>query len=157
MKDKKILFISKGENAASTRYRALAYFDFLRSKGWQPLHITGHGILPRIKLLGMAKGADVVVLLRKTLSQSFLSMLRQFSTNLIFDFDDAIFCKVDGKSSKSRQLSFKKITSVCDQVWAGNRYLANIARQYNKAVKILPTSLDYRKYLIFHEVTISTY
>jgi glycosyltransferase involved in cell wall biosynthesis len=148
LKDKRILFISKGENSASTRYRVLAYFDSLRFEGWKPLHITAHGILPRVKLLGLAKQSEVVVVLRKTFSQPFLSMLRLSSKNLVFDLDDAIFCKSDGRTSKSRQLSFEKITSICEQVWAGNLYLADMAGQYNKAVKILPTSLDYRKYLI---------
>ena len=148
MKDKRILFISKGENSASTRYRALAYFDFLRSKGWKPLHITAHGILPRVKLLGIAKQSKVVVVLRKTFDQLFLNMLRLCSKNLVFDLDDAVFCKSDRSISKSRQLSFERITSSCEQVWAGNLYLADMAGQYNKAVKILPTSLDYRKYLI---------
>ncbi|MBU4288133.1 MAG: glycosyltransferase family 4 protein [Proteobacteria bacterium] len=148
MKDKRILFISKGENSASTRYRALAYFDSLRSKGWKPLHITAHAILPRVKLLGIAKQAEVVVILRKTFSLPFLYLLRLCSKNLVFDLDDAVFCRSDGEPSKSRQMSFEKVTSICEQVWAGNLYLADMAGQYNKAVKILPTSLDYHKYLI---------
>ena len=148
MKDKQILFISKGEHSASTRYRALAYFESLKSIDWKPLHITAHGILPRIKLLGIAKQAEVVVILRKTFSLSFLRLLRLCSKNLVFDLDDAVFCRSDGEPSKSRQMSFEKVTSICEQVWAGNLYLADRAGQYNEAVKILPTSLDYRKYLL---------
>jgi len=148
LKDKQILFISKGENSASTRYRALSYFEPLRANGWEPLHITAHGILPRIKLLGIAKQAEVVVILRKTFSLSFLRLLSLCSKNLVFDLDDAVFCRSDGEPSKSRQMSFEKVTSICEQVWAGNLYLADRARQNNEAVKILPTSLDYRKYLL---------
>ena len=148
MKDKRILFISKGKNSASTRYRALAYFDSLRSEGWEPLHITAHGILPRVKLLGVAKQSEVIVILRKTFSLPFLRLLRLCSKNLVFDLDDAVFCRSDGELSKSRQMSFEKVTSICEQVWAGNFYLADRAEQYNEAVKILPTSLDYRKYLL---------
>ncbi|MBC2693921.1 MAG: glycosyltransferase [Desulfobacteraceae bacterium] len=148
MKDKQILFISKGENSASTRYRALAYFELLSSNGWKPLHITAHGIFPCIKLLGMAKHAKVVVILRKTFNLSFLRLLRLWSKNLVFDLDDAVFCRSNGEPSKSRQMRFEKVTSICEQVWAGNLYLADRARQYNEAVKILPTSLDYRKYLL---------
>ncbi len=148
MKDKQILFISKGENSASTRYRALSYFEPLRSNGWEPLHITAHGILPRIKLLGIANQAEVVVILRKTFGLSFLRLLRLCSKNLVFDLDDAVFCRSDGEPSKSRQMSFEKVISNCEQVWAGNLYLADRARQYNETVKILPTSLDYRKYLL---------
>lgn len=148
MKDKQILFISKGEHSASTRYRALSYFEPLRSNGWEPLHITAHGILPRIKLLGIAKQAEVVVILRKTFSLLFLRLLRLCSKNLVFDLDDAVFCRSDGELSKSRQMSFEKVTSICEQVWAGNLYLADRAGQYNESVKIIPTSLDYRKYLL---------
>jgi glycosyltransferase involved in cell wall biosynthesis len=148
LKDKQILFISKGENSASTRYRALSYFELLRSNGWDPLHITAHGILSRIKLLCMANHAEVVVILRKTFSLPFLRLLRLCSKNLVFDLDDAVFCRSDGEPSKSRQISFEKLTSICEQVWAGNLYLADRAGQYNEAVKILPTSLDCRKYLL---------
>ena len=96
----------------------------------------------------MAKQSDVVVILRKTFSLPFLRMLRLCSKNLVFDLDDAVFCRSNGEPSKFRQISFEKITSICEQVWAGNFYLADMAEQYNKAVKLLPTSLDYRKYLI---------
>ena len=112
------------------------------------MHITAHGILPRIKLLGIANQAEVVVILRKTFGLSFLRLLRLCSKNLVFDLDDAVFCRSDGEPSKSRQMSFEKVISNCEQVWAGNLYLADRARQYNEAVKILPTSLDYRKYLL---------
>ena len=148
MKDKQILFISKGEHSASTRYRALSYFEPLRFNGWKPLHITAHGILSHVKLLNMAKQSEVVVVLRKTFSLPFLRLLRLCSKNLVFDLDDAVFCRSDGEPSKSRQISFEKVTSICEQVWAGNLYLAEMAGQYNEAVKILPTSLDYRKYLL---------
>ena len=148
MKEKNILFVSKGKDSASTRYRALAYFTALQSSGWRPLHLTVRGTLPRLKLLGIAKQAEVVVILRKTFSLSFLRLLRLCSKNLVFDLDDAVFCRSDGEPSKSRQMSFEKVTSICEQVWAGNLYLADKARQYNEAVKILPTSLDYRKYLL---------
>ncbi|MEA1901464.1 MAG: glycosyltransferase [Thermodesulfobacteriota bacterium] len=145
---KNILFVSKGKDSASTRYRALAYFTALQSSGWRPLHLTVRGTLPRLKLLGIAKQAEVVVILRKTFSSPFLRLLRLCSKNLVFDLDDAVFCRSDGEPSKSRQMSFEKVTSICEQVWAGNLYLADRARQYNEAVKILPTSLDYRKYLL---------
>ena len=148
MKEKSILFVSKGKYSASTHYRALAYFTALQSSGWRPLHLTVHGALPRLKLLSMAKQADVVVILRKTFSLPFLRLLRLCSKNLIFDLDDAIFCRSDGKASNSRQLRFERVARICEQVWAGNLYLADMAGRYNESVKIMPTSLDYRKYLL---------
>lgn len=145
---KNILFVSKGKYSASTRYRALAYFHALQSSGWRPLHLTVRGTLSRLKLLGIANQAEIVVILRKTFSLPFLRLLRLCSKNLIFDLDDAIFCRSDGKVSKSRQLRFERVARICEQVWAGNLYLADMAGRYNESVKIMPTSLDYRKYLL---------
>ncbi len=148
MKEKTILFVSKGKSSASTHYRALAYFTALQSSGWHPLQLTVHGALSRLKLLGMVIQVDVVVILRKTFSLPFLCLLRLCSKNLIFDLDDAIFCRNDGNVSNSRQLRFERIACMCEQVWAGNLYLADMSGRYNESVKIMPTSLDYRKYLL---------
>ncbi|HDZ23695.1 MAG TPA: glycosyltransferase family 1 protein [Desulfobacteraceae bacterium] len=147
MNQKRILFISKGENAPSTRYRGLAYFSALSSDGWEPEHITVRGNpLLRIKLLKRAGRADVVVILRKTFSAPFLSMLRLCSRNLIFDLDDAIFCRSNGAISRTRRNRFARMANRCRQIWAGNEYLAAASRQYNNEVTTLPTSLVPGKY-----------
>ena len=39
IKQKTILFISKGKGAASTRYRGLNYFPYLKNENWYPEHI----------------------------------------------------------------------------------------------------------------------
>ncbi|MBW1939840.1 MAG: glycosyltransferase family 4 protein [Deltaproteobacteria bacterium] len=147
MRNKDILFISKGENAASTRYRALFYFNALRASGWRPYHLTAYNSpLSRLKLLHKAAQADVVVILRKTFSTFFLHLLSLCSKHLVFDLDDAIFCRSNGTPSKTRQNRFKKVARHCQQIWAGNSYLANAALRYNPSVITLPTSLAPEKY-----------
>jgi glycosyltransferase involved in cell wall biosynthesis len=149
MNGKRILFISKGENDPSTRYRGLAYFSALSSDGWEPEHITVRdNPLLRLKLLKRANRADVVVILRKTFSAPYLSMLSLCSRRLVFDLDDAIFCRSNGAISRTRGNRFARMASRCRQVWAGNEYLAAASRQFNRAVTILPTSLGPGKYLI---------
>lgn len=149
MSGNRILFISKGENAPSTRYRALAYFEGLRANGWQPIHITAQGDpLSRFKLLKSASRSDVVVILRKTFSVPFLRLLRYFSDRLVFDLDDAIFLRSNGNPSRTRQSRFSRMARHCHQIWAGNEYLAHMARRYNSAVITLPTSLEPEKYAI---------
>jgi glycosyltransferase involved in cell wall biosynthesis len=149
MNHKHILFISKGENAPSTRYRALAYFSALSADGWEPEHITvGENPLLRLKLLKRANRADVVVILRKTFSSPFLSMLGLCSKRLIFDLDDAIFCRSSGAISRTRRNRFARMAGRCRQIWAGNEYLATASRQFNRSVTILPTSLRPGKYSI---------
>lgn len=149
MNSKSILFISKGENAPSTRYRSLAYFNALRMGGWRPCHVTAHDDpLSRVELLRNVVRADVTVVLRKTFNIAFFPLLNLCSKRLLFDLDDAIFCRSDGGPSRTRQNRFARIARRCQQIWAGNRYLAEAAQRYNPSVAILPTSLEPAKYAI---------
>jgi len=149
MTQRRILFISKGEKSASTRYRALTYFPYLQETGWYVQHLTAdRGPLKRLQLLQHAAQADVVVVLRKTFSAAFLYLLRRFSRHLVFDFDDAIFLRSNGEPSNLRMQRFRGMMKACDQVWAGNSYLADTAQHLNKTVNILPTSVKPEKYLV---------
>ena len=144
---KKILFISKGETASSTRYRALQYFPFLKKNDWMASHSTiSGGFRAIIASLIAVHQADVVVLLRKTFPMPIFWLLRTLSKKLIFDFDDAIFCNTDGSHSTTRMQRFKHMIRHCDYVFAGNGYLASHAKQFNPAVEIIPTSIDTDKY-----------
>jgi glycosyltransferase involved in cell wall biosynthesis len=144
---KKILFLSKGDNASSTRYRALQYFPILQEGGWQPSHhrISG-GFIAFITGLFLARQMDVVVLLRKTFPLPIFWLLRFFCKKIIFDFDDAIFCNTDGSFSATRMARFKQTVAASDYIFAGNSYLANTARQFNPKVSVIPTSVDTNKY-----------
>ena len=144
---KSILFISKGETASSTCYRALQYFPLLKENDWMPSHMTisgGFGSI--IASLTAAHQADVVVLLRKTFPMPIFWLLRVISKKLIFDFDDAIFCNTDGTYSHTRMQRFKHTIKNCDYVFAGNYYLATHAKKFNPLVDIIPTSVDTDKY-----------
>ena len=66
---------------------------------------------------------------------------------LVYDFDDAVF--LENTSDANRYLASLKwpqktgsIIARCDQVIAGNEYLAAFARQHNSAVHVIPTSID---------------
>jgi glycosyltransferase involved in cell wall biosynthesis len=144
---KKILFISKGENASSTRYRALQYFPYFIESGWRPNHSTmSGGLLAVLKTFVAAKQADIVVLLRKTHPYPIFWILRRLSKKLIFDFDDAIFSNTDGSDSKTRMQRFKHTVTKCDMVFAGNQYLAERAKRFQPNTYVIPTSLAIEKY-----------
>jgi glycosyltransferase involved in cell wall biosynthesis len=144
---KKILFLSKGEKASSTRYRALQYFPLYENSGFHAKHITiSGGITPFLVALYHASKSDVVILIRKTFPSPFFWLLRQFSKKLIFDFDDAIFCNTDGTYSKTRMSRFKGTVEKCDHVFAGNEYLADTAKEFQPYTSTIPTSLDTKKY-----------
>lgn len=142
-----ILFVSKRITAASTRYRALQYSSLFEQAGWHFTHIADDRMfLTRMKILHQAKHADAVVILRRTYSYPFLKLLRLASKVLFFDFDDAVFQKNAGEKSYRRHKNFSRAVKWADQVWAGNGYLADVARQINEKVLIVPTSLNVDKY-----------
>lgn len=144
---KVILFVSKGEDSSATRYRALQYFPKFIEAGWLPKHATiSGGFISIVKTLFAACQADVVVLLRKTFPSPIFWLLRKLSKKLIFDFDDAIFCNTDGSYSKTRMRRFEATVSNCDYIFAGNAYLAKVAKKYNDAVTVIPTSVEVEKY-----------
>ena len=144
---KKILFISKGIESSSTRYRASQYFNMLISSGYVPLHSNASGgIINLLRTFNEARKSDVVILIRKTFPYPIFWLLRKLSKTLIFDFDDAIFCHTDGTYSATRMNKFKKIVTECNYIFAGNHYLAEIARKFNPYVTVIPTSVDTKSY-----------
>ncbi len=146
---KRILFISKGENSSSTRYRALQYFPYLRENGFRPVHATAAGgLLSLLAACRQAAEADAVVVLRKTFPGPFLWLLRYSARRLIFDFDDAIFCNTDGSPSATRMQRFSAMIKVCDHVMAGNEFLEDRAKALNHAVTQVPTALAVDRYAV---------
>ncbi len=144
---KRILFLSKGENASSTRYRALQYFPLYKQSGYEPTHLTiSGGVFPFLKALLQASQSDIVILLRKTLPAPFFWLLRKVSKKLIFELDDAIFSNTDGSYSETRMSRFIATVRQCDRVFAGNQYLAKTAEAYQANTSIIPTALNTQKY-----------
>ncbi len=148
---RRILFISKGDDSASTRYRALQFFPLLQHAGYEANHATAAGSPAMyLQALRLAATADIVVVLRKTFPGPLLWLLRQLSRKLVFDFDDAIFCNTDGTPSPTRMRRFAAMASTCDHLFAGNRFLADKAERYNQAVTIVPTCIDTVRYASDH-------
>ncbi len=142
-----VLFIAKRKTSASTRYRCLNYFQSLREAGLSTEHIDPKGGLKhKIHVLRCIIKADVVVVARKTFAFPFRFLIQIFSKKLVFDFDDAIFVKSSGKKSRLRMRRFKAMAGKADQIWAGNRYLAQNAEKYCSSVKILPTAVNTNRY-----------
>lgn len=139
----RLLFLSKGEDSASTRYRALQFFPMLAEAGMRAHHVTtGKSSWSYLNALRQAAAADVVIVLRKTFPAPYLWLLRKLSRRLAFDFDDAIFCNTDGSPSATRMKRFVLMAGTCDSLFAGNRFLAEQALRYNPAVTVLPTCID---------------
>lgn len=154
---KKILFISKGEDSASTRYRALQFFPMLQQSGFSVAHATAAGsVMAYVQALRQAASADLVVVLRKTFPLPLLWLLRSVSRRLVFDFDDAIFCNTDGSPSRTRMQRFSTMAQVCDHILTGNSFLLDNARVFNPEVTLLPTSLVMQHYQVDADKPVNT-
>lgn len=82
----------------------------------------------------------------------FERLLAKKQIPIVFDFDDAIF--VSYRSPSNGYLSYlkfagkaKTICQISSHVMVGNPYLAEYARQYNRNVTVIPTTIDTDKYV----------
>ena len=142
-KPRTILFVSKGTDAASTRYRSLAFFERLEAVGWRPIHKTAPnrwGAWRR--LIEMASQVDVVVVLRRLPGLRVRRALRRNVRFLVVDLDDAIFRGQGESPSARRARRFRAMARSANEVWAGNDYLADYARRHNPNTFVLPTAID---------------
>ena len=95
---------------------------------------------------------DIVYVQREAFMLGTAFFEKQFAkrAKLIYDFDDAIWRTQTGEiKSKNKQLYFLKnpgktreIIQHAHLVFAGNRYLAHYATQFNNKVRIVPTTID---------------
>ncbi|MGB9712435.1 MAG: glycosyltransferase family 4 protein [Dissulfurimicrobium sp.] len=132
----------------SSRVRVLNLLPELKKHG-----VTGDvirypkGLLEKLRLFKMCKGYDTVFLQKKLPSPAESYLLKRCSRRLVFDFDDAIYLRHDKNEtldSVSRQIKFKYAVKNADIVIAGNRILADAAREFNPCVKIIPSAVETR-------------
>ncbi len=102
---------------------------------------------------------DLVVIFREALmtkSIFFEKAVHRKGIPMLFDFDDAIWIK--DVSANNRVLSYfkdenkiRKILPLCQAVTAGNAYLADFAKTYNKEVHIIPSTIDEQFHREIHQ------
>lgn len=141
------------------RYRIKAFEPWLKARGWNiEARPIPHDPRGWTRVLRHASRADAVVLQRKLVAPWWLWLLRRAARRLIYDIDDAMFCR-DSNSSKSphsrrRLRRFGATVRAADVVLAGNGFLAEQAAAFSPAGQILaaPTCVDPSAYpLAQHE------
>jgi glycosyltransferase involved in cell wall biosynthesis len=152
-----VIFVSKSEDNPTTRYRIQPLRRALEKRHIRTLRLNSDGGLQlRFQLLIAAPSADIIIIQRKLFDKFFLTLLSMFCDKIIFDFDDAIFTKSDGRAAPRRMHRFNQTVNLAWQVWAGNHYLANVATQqlsHDKgrasaipSIKYVPTVIETGKY-----------
>lgn len=137
------------------RYRLAAFRAALERAGHSlELHPLPRGLFARFAIGRGLENADLVILQRKLLPAWLVARLRRRVKRLAFDFDDAVWLR-DSYSSKGfddpeRLRRFRATVAACDVVIAGNDYLAEQARRWNRNVRVIPTCVDVAKYSVRH-------
>lgn len=119
------------------------------------LRFVRRSIAKRRRDLSRAKDFDIVFVCREALmtrSTYFERALHRSGARVVYDFDDSIW--LSNVSDANRRWSWvkdpsktSKLIALADRVFAGNAYLADYARPFNKAVAIVPTTIDTDEYL----------
>jgi glycosyltransferase involved in cell wall biosynthesis len=112
----------------------------------------------RRRELPMMKDFDLVYVFREAAlfgPAFFERSIVRAGKPMIFDFDDAVFLR--SAASVNGYLNYLKlpgkVKSICRlsaHVMAGNSFLADYARQVNKNVTVVPTTIDTDKYLPYN-------
>ena len=151
----KVLAFTEGPNHVCFRYRLEAFAGALADRGWtlESLPLAPN-TFERSPQLREAQGADVVILQRKLLPLWQLHRLRRWSNVLIYDFDDALYCRDSysrkGPASWTRLAHFWATIYAADAVTAGNPYLADQAAAYigPEKVHVAPTCVSPSTYVV---------
>jgi glycosyltransferase involved in cell wall biosynthesis len=127
----------------------------------QKMRLILRALTRRLRLLKKLKDYDVVLVHREAALVGPPIIERAIARRgvpMIYDFDDAIFLPATSEANKYMGwLKFhaktSEIISLCQHVMAGNEYLADFARQSNRHVTIVPTTIDTDKYTIEKRAT----
>jgi glycosyltransferase involved in cell wall biosynthesis len=149
----KVLFIQKRVAAPSSRIRVTDLFPVLKALGIDPIaHSLPKSRLNRRKFLKSAREFDVVVIQKKMMSSLDFGLLRKNAKKLVFDFDDAVYCKdaacstdVDDYHSTKKLKRFRRIIKKSDLIVAANNELASVAKRENgdqKGVLVIPSPVE---------------
>ncbi len=97
---------------------------------------------------------DLVIVHREAVQLGtaiFERILARAPAKLVYDFDDAIWIRDTSPVNRrfdwlKRPQKTARIIAASDMVFAGNAYLAQYARQFNRDVRVVPTTLDTTEY-----------
>jgi glycosyltransferase involved in cell wall biosynthesis len=172
MKKVLILCLHRPNRSPSQRFRFEQYLNFLQENGYQfdfsyllnaeqdkayyapgqyakKMSIVLSSTWKRLKELFKVKQYDLVFVQREAymLGTAFFERYMGSKLPMIFDYDDSIW--IPQVSDGNKKLAFLKDASKTSRiiekaslVFAGNQHLANYAKQYNRNVVIIPTTID---------------
>jgi glycosyltransferase involved in cell wall biosynthesis len=158
MSESKILFILKSPKTPSSRIRGIDTAEALNRSGILcETCFFPKTLWEKYKFYKKLRVYDIIVLQKKMPSWLELREIRKNSKKLIFDFDDAIYCKNASPSdnpldyqSPTRAKKFARIIATADEIVAANNILAGNAREIspNAKITVIPSPVDAGKYAV---------
>jgi glycosyltransferase involved in cell wall biosynthesis len=146
----RLLVLTNNPERASFRQRIGVYVEMLGANGVAcSVEQFPSGLWARYQLLRSAGGYDAVFLHKRRLNAIDAKVLRGCARRIIYDFDDAVMYsdKEPEREDGARMRRFSRTVGMADAVIAGNEYLAEHARRYNKDVHVVPTGLAVDDYV----------
>lgn len=112
--------------------------------------IIGKGVLKRNRDIKLARQYDIVFIQREAFmvgTTYFERQFRKLGKKLVFDFDDAIWLPNTYEGNKKFEwlknpAKTSELIAMADLVFAGNSYLTNYAKKFNKNAYLIPTTID---------------
>ncbi len=146
---KKVVFLIQSHSLPSSRVRVLNLIPELSKYSICSEAIKyPKSFLKKLKLLIKCNAADVVVVQKNLVSYFDMFLIRLLSKKLVFDFDDAVYCRQDSNKNNYKQHTrYKKFINVvtkADCLFAGNSVLAKAASEFNKDVEVIPSAVETR-------------
>lgn len=97
---------------------------------------------------------DIIFIQREAFITGTTFFEKKFSKSkakVVYDFDDSIWISNVSEANKKwnwlkNPNKTKEIITISDMIFAGNQYLADYAKQSNKNVEIIPTTIDTKEY-----------
>lgn len=143
---KRILFLIQDTSMPSSRVRVLNLVPELEKSGLScTVEAYPRCWTDKARLFRQVRAADIVVVQKKLPSPPESALLATISRRLVFDFDDAIYCRHEsgGASlSRSRIWKFNAIVSRADLVIAGNAILRERAALRARCVALIPSAVE---------------
>jgi glycosyltransferase involved in cell wall biosynthesis len=152
----KVAAITGGKDVPSARFRVRQYLPTLLDYSVNIEELKTHTCVyppqqrwlrPAWAALRLAEMVNMVLksrqfdvtLLQREMVSTYATLERWTGRPRVLDVDDSIHLFRDGVMAKSLALN-------CDRIICGNPYLADIYRQWNRDVVILPTAIDSVRY-----------
>lgn len=159
---KNATFVCGGEFVPASRYRVHPIASGLSGLGWNTRTIHGYG--PLDQKIGNSKVRSAYRLacrMRRAARMGLLAtdgplvvqrlalpwwseperLAARASSALVFDFDDAVFLGVNGRTHPLRSTALRRVFAASNHVVAGNEWLAGCVDE-DVPVSVVPTCID---------------